>query len=64
MRVAAVLLCTTGSVADPGCLFIPGPDLFPSRFSDPKNMRGRKKISGLTFFCSHKHHKIVNFFIF
>ncbi len=48
------------SVADPGCL---------SRISDPgsknSNKRERwKKISCHTFLCSHKFHKIVNYFSF
>ncbi len=58
------------SVADPGCLSrIPDPDFYPSRIPDPgsknSNKRERwKKISCHTFLCSHKCHKIVNYFIF
>jgi hypothetical protein len=46
------------SVADPGCL---------SRIPDPKTAtkeRGQKKFVCQTFFCSHKFHKIKNYFIF
>jgi hypothetical protein len=38
-----------------------------SRIPDPKTAtkeRGEKKISGHTFLCSHKFHKIVNYFSF
>jgi hypothetical protein len=38
-----------------------------SRIPDPKTAtkeRGEKKISCHTFLCSHKFHKIVNYFIF
>jgi hypothetical protein len=38
-----------------------------SRISDPKTAtkeRGEKKISCHTFLCSHKFHKIVNYFSF
>jgi hypothetical protein len=38
-----------------------------SRISDPKTAtkeRGEKKISCQTFLCSHKFHKIVNYFSF
>jgi hypothetical protein len=56
------------SVADPGCLSrIPDPDFYPSRIPDPKiatKERGEKKISYQTFLCSHKFHKIVNYFSF
>jgi hypothetical protein len=42
------------SVADPGCL---------SRISETATKeRGEKKICCQTFFCSHKFHKIVNYF--
>jgi hypothetical protein len=56
------------SVADTGCLSRilifthPG-----SQISDPKTgtkERGRKKFVVIPFFCSHKFHKIVNYFIF
>jgi hypothetical protein len=43
------------------------PDFYPSRISDPKTgtkERGGKKICCHTFFCGHKFHKIVNYFIF
>jgi hypothetical protein len=46
------------SVADPGCL---------SRIPDPKtatNERGEKKNCFVYPFCSHKCHKIENYFIF
>jgi hypothetical protein len=60
------------SVADPGCLSwilifthsgsqIPDPGSL-SKKQQPK--RGVKKISCQTFFCSHKFHKIENYFIF
>ena len=58
------------SIADPGCLSrIPDPDFYPSRISDPgsknSNKRERwKKTSCHTFLCSHKFHKIVNYFSF
>jgi hypothetical protein len=52
-------------------MFIPNPDFYPSRISDPgsKNSnkeRGEKKIVVIPFFCSHRFHKIVNYryFIF
>jgi hypothetical protein len=49
------------SVADPGCLSrIPDPLHPGSRIPDPKTAtkeRGEK-----TFLCSHKFHKIVNYF--
>ncbi len=58
------------SVADPGCLSrIPDPDFYPLRIPNPgsKNSNKRegwKKICCQTFFCSHKFHKIENYFIF
>ncbi len=59
------------SVADPGCLSrIPDPDFYPSRISDPgsknSNKRGgvEKNLFLYLFFCSHKFHKIENYFIF
>ncbi len=58
------------SVADPGCLSrILDPDFYPSRVPDlgskNRNKReGWKKTSCHTFFCSHKFHKIENYFIF
>jgi hypothetical protein len=50
-------------------LRIPFPDSYPSRIPDPgsKNSNKREgwnKISCHAFFCSHKFHKIVNYFIF
>jgi hypothetical protein len=59
------------SVADQGCLSrIPDPDFYPSRIPDPKTgtkEKGEKKIVVIPFFqffCSHKFHNIVNYFIF
>jgi len=56
------------SVADPGCLSrIPDPDFYPSRIPDPKTKtkeRGEKKICCHNFLCSHKFHKIANYFSF
>jgi hypothetical protein len=56
------------SVADAGCLsrilFFVHPG---SRISDPgskQQKRGVKKICCLTFFCSHKYHKIEIIFMF
>ncbi len=55
-------------IPDPGSL-IPDPDFYLSRISDPgsknSNQRERwKKINCYTFLCSHKFHKIVNYFSF
>ncbi len=55
-------------IPDPGSWFLPIPDP-GSRISDPgsknSNKRERwKKISCHTFLCSHKFHKIVNYFSF
>jgi hypothetical protein len=48
-----------GSVADPD------PDLYPSRILNQQQQKRRKKeIWCLTLFCSHKLHKIKNYFIF
>jgi hypothetical protein len=63
---------TVVSVADPACLSrIPDPDFYPSRIPDPgsriqkqQQKREVKKISCHTFLCSHKFHKIVNYFSF
>ncbi len=64
------------SVADPGCYpgswFLPVPGLgswisdLGSWISDPKTSKkgGVKQICCHTIFCSHKFHKIVNYFIF
>jgi hypothetical protein len=64
---------TLSSVADPGYLSrIPDPDFYPSRISDPGSRipvpktatkeRGEKKFFSHTFLCSHKFHKIENYF--
>ncbi len=52
-------------------MFIPDPDFYPSRIPDlgsgiqkQEQKWGVKKICCHTFFCSHKFHKIVNYFIF
>jgi hypothetical protein len=55
-------------------MFIPDPDFYPSRIpdpgsriSDPKTAskeRGETKISCHNFLCSHKFHKIENYFSF
>jgi hypothetical protein len=55
-------------------MFIPDPDFYPSRISDPgsriqdpktaKKERGEKKIYYHIFFCSHKFDKIEYYFIF
>jgi hypothetical protein len=55
-------------------MFIPDPDFYPSRIldlgyriPDPKTATkegGETKICRHTFFCSHKFHKIENYFIF
>ncbi len=54
-------------IPDPGSWFLPIPDLgsrIPDLGSKNRNKReGWKKIC-YTFFCSHKFHKIVNYFIF
>jgi hypothetical protein len=46
-------------------MFIPNPDFYPSRVSDPKNKKkeGGKKILH-NLFCCHKCHKIETYFIF
>ncbi len=55
------------SVADPGCLSrIPDPGFYPSRIPDPKTAtkeRGEKNLLSCLF-CSHKFHKLENYFIF
>jgi hypothetical protein len=46
--------------------FIPDPDFYPFRISDPKTAtkeKGEKKFVVITF-CSHKCYKIENYFIF
>jgi hypothetical protein len=52
-------------------MFIPDPDFFLSRIPDPgsgiqkqQQKRGVKKIFCHTFLCSHKFHKIENYFSF
>jgi hypothetical protein len=49
-------------------MFIPDPGsrFFPSRIPDPKTAtkEGVKKIFCHTFLCSHKFHKIENYFSF
>ncbi len=48
-------------------MYIPDPDDFcPSRIPDPKTVTKEKgeKFFYVTILCSHKNHKIVNFFIF
>jgi hypothetical protein len=56
------------SVADPGCLSrIPDHDFYPSRIPDPKTAteeRSEKKFVVILFLCSHRFHKIVNYFSF
>jgi hypothetical protein len=62
------MLCkqtVASSVADPGCLSRilifthPG-----SRIQKPQQKRGVKKICCHNFLCSHKFHKIANYFSF
>jgi hypothetical protein len=65
-----------GSVADLGCLSrFPDPGFYPSRIPDLgsripypgskiSNIREGCKKLVVIFFCSHKFHKIVNYFIF
>jgi hypothetical protein len=47
-------------------MFIPDPDFYPSRNPDPTTATKEKgeKISFSLPFCSHKYHKIKNYFIF
>ncbi len=66
--------CLVDSVVDPGCLSrIPDPDFYPGSWflpiPDPgcKNSNKRegwKKICCHNFLCSHKFHKIANYFSF
>jgi hypothetical protein len=47
-------------------MFIPDPDFYSSQITDPGsdiNKRGGKKLVILSFFCSHKYHKVENYFI-
>ncbi len=60
--------CSVGdNVKDSGCLsrilILPIPDL-GSRIQKQQQTRGVKKISCHTFLCSHKFHKIENYFNF
>jgi hypothetical protein len=43
-------------------MFIPDPDFYPSKNRQQK--RAVTKICCHIYFCSHKFHKIVNYFIF
>jgi hypothetical protein len=54
------------SVADPGFLSrIPDPDLFQTRIPDSTTATTEKRENLSSFlFCSHKYHKIENYFIF
>jgi hypothetical protein len=53
------------SVADPGCLSqILIFTHHGSRIQKQQEKRGAKKICRHTLFCSHKFHKIENYFIF
>ncbi len=45
-------------------MFIPDPDFYPSRIQKQQQERGVKKICCYTFLCSHKFHKIDNYFSF
>jgi hypothetical protein len=48
-------------------MFTPDPDFYPYRIPDPKTAtkeKGEKNVSPCIFFCSHKLHKIENYFIF
>jgi hypothetical protein len=52
-------------------MFIPDPEFYPSRIPDPgsrtqkhQEKRGVKKNLLSYLFCSHKFHKIENYFIF
>jgi hypothetical protein len=60
------------SVADPGCSSrIPDPDFYPYRIPDlgariqkQQQKSGVKKVFCHNFLCSHKFHKIANYFSF
>jgi hypothetical protein len=55
------------SDANPGCLSRIVIFTYPSRIPDPKTAtieRGGKEFVVIPFFCSHKFHKIKNYFIF
>jgi hypothetical protein len=59
----------TGTQCGGSLMFIPDPDFYPSRIPDPgsKNSNKRKgweKFFCHTFLCSHKFHKIENYFSF
>ncbi len=45
-------------------MFILDPDFYPSRIQKQQQKRGVKKICCHTFLCSHKFHKIKNYFSF
>jgi hypothetical protein len=62
--VSHVIQEIVASVADPGCLsLIPDSDFYPSRIPDPTT--AAKEVFLLSYlFCSHKFHKIENYFIF
>jgi hypothetical protein len=54
-------------------MFIPNPGFYPSQIPDPGSQipdpttatkEEGENICCPTFFCSHKYHKIVNYFIF
>jgi hypothetical protein len=52
-------------VADPGFVSrIPDPDFYPSRIQKQQQKTGGKKICCHNFLCSHKVHKIANYFSF
>ncbi len=44
-------------------MFIPDPGFYPSRIQKRNKREGWKK-GATTYFCSHKYHKIENYFIF
>jgi hypothetical protein len=46
-------------------MFIPDPDFYPSRILNPKTATKERDEKNLLYlFCSHKFHKIKNYFIF
>jgi hypothetical protein len=45
-------------------MFIPDPDFYPSRIQKQEQKRGIEKNLVSYLFCSHKFHKIENYFIF
>ncbi len=60
------MVCFLQWIADPGCFpGIPDPDFYPSRIQNQQQKRGAKKnLLSYFFFCSHKFHKIENYFVF